>query len=126
MLIKDVFKIDPSSLDFNNPEGIKVCLEHLCNLIEVLYKENMELKTENQKLKDEINKLKGERGKPDIKANSSKKGSKEEKSLSKATKQKKKWQKGSKLDKIKIDTIRRIRRTGDHANGADSGTGRHE
>ena len=112
MLIKDLLKIDPSSIDFNNPERIKACLEHLCNLIEALYKENMELKRENQKLKDEINKLKGEKGKPDIKANSSKKGSKEEKSLSKATKEKKKWQKGSKLDKIKIDTKEPIRYEG--------------
>jgi cell division septum initiation protein DivIVA len=90
MHIKDLLKIDPSSIDLNNPEGIKVCFEHLCNLIEALYKENRELKRENQKLKDEINRLKGEKGKPDIKANSSKK-SKEENSLSKATKQKKKW-----------------------------------
>ena len=112
MLIKDLLKIDPSSIDFNNPERIKVCLEHLCNLVEALYKENIELKRENQKLKDEINKLKGEKGKTDIKTNSSKKGSKEEKSLSKATKEKKKWQKGSKLDKIKIDTKEPIKYEG--------------
>ncbi len=72
----------------------------------------MELKRENQKLKDEINKLKGEKGKPDIKANSSKKGHKEEKSLSKATKEKKKWRKGPKLDKIKIDKKEPIRYEG--------------
>jgi hypothetical protein len=112
MYIKDFLKIAPSSLDFNNPKGIKVCFEHLCNLIETLYQENMELKRENQKLKDEINRLKGEKGKPDIKASASKKGRKEKKSLSKATKQKKKWHKGSKRDKIKIDKKEAIRYEG--------------
>ena len=67
MSLKDPFSIDVSTTDFNDPDAVKAILNHLSNLVEALYQENLALKAENQRLKDEINRSKGEKGKPDIK-----------------------------------------------------------
>ncbi len=79
MSVKDLFPIDLSSIDFNDPDGVKDIFTHLSNLVEALYQENLALKAENQKLKDEINRSKGEKGKPDIKPKSSPKRNKSDK-----------------------------------------------
>ena len=89
MSLKGPFPIDVSTTDFNDPEAVKAILNHLCNLVEALYQENLVLKVENQRLKDEINRFKGEKGKPDIKPKSSPKKNK----LDKKRKRKKKWKK---------------------------------
>ena len=69
MQLKDMLKIDIATADFSDPDRVKILVQHLCNLIEALNKEILELKAENQKQKDEIARLKGEKGKPDIKPN---------------------------------------------------------
>ena len=89
MSLKGPFPIDVSTTDFNDPEAVKAILNHLCNLVEALYQENLVLKVENQRLKDEINRFKGEKGKPDLKPKSSTKKNK----LDKKRKRKKKWKK---------------------------------
>ena len=47
-------------------ERSKATQKKLLNLIEMLLKDNDELRAENQRLRDENNRLKGEQGKPDI------------------------------------------------------------
>ena len=79
MSLKDLLNIDFSTMDFNNHVSIRIALQHLLNLVEALYKENVSLKSQIQQLKDEINRLKGQKGKPDIKANSSDKNNKPDK-----------------------------------------------
>ena len=108
MSVKDLFPIDWSATDFNDPEAVKAILRHLCNLVEALYHENLTLKEENQKLKDQINRLKGEKGKPDIKPKSPPKKDEPDKK----PKQKKKWKKRSKLDRVKIDDTKKIKYEG--------------
>ena len=79
MSLKDLLNIDFSTMDFNNHVSIRIALQHLLNLLEALYKENVSLKSQIQQLKDEINRLKGQKGKPDIKANSSHENNKPDK-----------------------------------------------
>jgi len=59
----------PNSTDPKIQEWIIEALD----LMEIVTSEREELKKENQRLKDENNRLKGEQGKPDIKANTTKK-----------------------------------------------------
>jgi len=108
MSLKAPFPIDLSTTDFNDPEAVKAILNHLSNLVEALYQENLALKAENQRLKDEINRLKGEKGKPDIKPKSPPKKDEPDKK----PKQKKKWKKRSKLDRVKIDDTKKIKYEG--------------
>lgn len=108
MSLKGQFQIDWSNTDFNDHEAVRAILQHLSNLVEALYRENLALKAENQGLKDEINRLKGEKGRPDIKPQSPiKKGE-----LHKKPKPDKEWEKQSKLDKVKIDDTKIIRYEG--------------
>jgi len=46
--------------------AIKAIITKLLNIIELLSRDNKQLREENQKLRDENNRLKGEKGKPDI------------------------------------------------------------
>jgi cell division septum initiation protein DivIVA len=108
MSIKGLFSIDWEHTDFSSPIAVKALVQHLANLVEALYQENLSLKEENQRLKDEINRLKGEKGNPLIKSNSPIK--KDE--FKKKAKAKKEWKKQSKLDKVKIDKTRIIRYEG--------------
>lgn len=110
MSLKDLLNIDFSTMDFNNHVSIRIALQHLLNLLEALYKENVSLKSQIQQLKDEINRLKGQKGKPDIKPNSSDKNNKPDKH--KFTQPKKEWNKQSKLDKVKIDDTKTIKYEG--------------
>jgi len=106
--VKDLFPIDWSATDFNDPEAVKAILRHLSNLVEALYQENLSLKAENQRLKDEINRVKGEKGKPDIKPKSPPKKDEPDKKPN----PKKQWEKQSKLDKVKIDNTKTIKYEG--------------
>ncbi len=77
----------------------------LLNLVELLVKDNDELREENQKLRDEINRLKGEQGKPNIR-----KQTKDNKDISseferKSRGKKKKKKSKKKKHKIKIDHV---------------------
>ncbi len=110
MSLKDLLHIDFSTMDFNNHVSIRITLQHLLNLQEALYKENVSLKSQIQQLKDEINRLKGQKGKPNIKANSSDKNNKPDKH--KFIQPKKKWKKRSKLDKVKIDDTKTVKYEG--------------
>ena len=92
----DEYKLDPP---------VRKLFEQLLNHIEILTKENRQLKEENQQLRDEIAKLKGEKGKPNIKAN------KKEEEKSEADEQMKEQTKrsvkkeaiGERGERIKID-----------------------
>lgn len=110
MSLKDLLHIDFSTIDFNKHNFVRGILKHLRNLLESLYKENVSLKSQNQQLKDEINRLKGQKGKPDIKANSSHENNKPDKH--KFIQAKKRWKKRSKLDKVKIDDTKTIKYEG--------------
>jgi len=97
--LKDPFNIDLSTADLSDQKAVRVILNHLSNLVEALHRENLALKVQIQKLKDEVNRLKGEKGKPDIKPESSTKKSQS----FKKKKPKKKWKKRSKLGRVVID-----------------------
>jgi hypothetical protein len=90
---------DPTQIQ--DIEGSRQAIVMLMNLVEELKSENDALREEVQKQRDEINRLKGEQGKPDIKP--SKKHSKGDHSSEKERRRPRKWRKGSKLDKVKID-----------------------
>jgi hypothetical protein len=82
------------------PQAI-AAIKELFNISASLIKENRELKEGNQKLRDEIALLKGEKGKPVINSNTKPKNP--DLSSTAHTGKKKKWNKGSKKDIIKID-----------------------
>jgi len=95
------------TIDFNpnqiqELEKAQKALVLVLNLVEEVKQENDQLREIIQKLRDEINRLKGEQGKPDIKSGK-KKGQRKDHSSEKERQQPKKWKKGSKLDKIKVD-----------------------
>jgi hypothetical protein len=96
-----------TSIDFDpnqiqDLEGAQKALVLVLNLVEEVKQENDQLREIIQKLRDEINRLKGEQGKPDIKPDKKKEEQKDH-SSEKERWQPKKWKKGSKLDKIKVD-----------------------
>ncbi len=67
MSIESIFNIDPETIDYNDQNEVKKNIQMLLNILEMLSKENLELRKGNQELKDVINQLKGEQGKPNIK-----------------------------------------------------------
>ncbi len=91
---------DPKQIQ--NPEGAQQAIILLLNLVEEVKQENGQLRETVQQLRDEINRLKGEQGKPDIKPGK-KKGERNDHSSEKERRKPKKWEKGSKLDKVKVD-----------------------
>jgi hypothetical protein len=97
-LNQSVFEINPNEL--NDIDSLRGSLNQALNFINTIYHQNQELIKQNQELKDEINRLKGEKGKPKIlpKTRQTSYISSE-----KHTKEKKKWEKQSKKDIIKID-----------------------
>ncbi len=86
---------------------IKTSLHTLLNLVELLVRENAQLRTENQQLKDEINRLKGEHGKPTFKESSGKKqdisSEKERKRLHSARSERGNSPRPTKRETIRID-----------------------
>ena len=90
---------DPNQI--KDLDGARQAIGLLLNLVEELKSENDALREEVQKLRDEINRLQGEQGKPSIKPG--KKQPKQDHSSEKERRRPKKWRKGSKVDKVKID-----------------------
>jgi FtsZ-binding cell division protein ZapB len=86
-------------------EGARQAITALLNLVEELREENQALRGEVQDLRDEVNRLKGEQGKPDIKAN---KGKASDHSSEKERRKPKRWRKGSKVNRIRIDRDERL------------------
>ena len=82
-------------------DGARQAIWLLLNLVEELKSENDALREEVQKLRDEVNRLQGEQGKPTVKGN--KRQQKQDHSSEKERHRPRKWGKGSKVDKIKID-----------------------
>jgi hypothetical protein len=89
---------DPNEIQ---DENARQAIIWLLNLVEELKSENEVLRAEVQQLRDENNRLKGEQGQPDVKPNQAKKN--QDHSSEKERRRPKKWRKGSKVDKIKID-----------------------
>lgn len=90
---------DPNQIQ--DLDGARQAIKLLLNLVEELKRESDALRVENQELRDENNRLQGEQGKPAVKP--SKKQPKQDHSSEKERRRPKKWRKGSKVDKIKID-----------------------
>jgi len=93
-IIDEVNAHHPDSIDYSD----KAVQSKIFNIMEFLLQSYVQLTEENKSLKDEINRLKGEKGRPDIKPNVPKK----ENDIPEQ-KEKKKWSKGTKNDKINID-----------------------
>jgi len=91
---------DPNQIQ--DLEGARQAIVLVLNLVEGVKQENDQLRETVQQLRDEISRLKGEQGKPDIKPDK-KKGERNDHSSEKERRTPKKWKKGSKLDKIKIN-----------------------
>lgn len=81
-------------------EGARQAITALLNLVEELKQENRALRAEVQNLRDEVNRLKGEQGKPDVKPNKPKDS---DHSSEKERHKPKRWRKGSKVNRIRID-----------------------
>lgn len=90
---------DPNQI--KDLDGARQAIGLLLNLVEDLKSENDALREEVQALRDEVNRLHGEQGQPTVKPG--KKQSKQDHSSEKERRRPKKWDKGSKIDKIKID-----------------------
>lgn len=91
---------DPNQIQ--DLEGARQAIGLLLNLVEGVKQENDQLRETIQRLRDENNRLKGEQGKPNIKPGK-KKGKRDDHSSEKERRKRKKWQKGSKRDKVKVD-----------------------
>ena len=96
---------DPNSIQ--DLVGARQAMVMLLNLVEALKAEGQELREQNRRLRDEINRLKGEQGKPNIKPNREKGVSCDHSSETERRKPKK-WKKGRKLDKVKIDRVEEL------------------
>jgi FtsZ-binding cell division protein ZapB len=90
---------DPNQI--KDLDGARQAIGLLLNLVEELKSENDALREEVQELRDEVNRLQGEQGQPTVKPG--KKQPKQDHSSEKERRRPKKWRKGSKVDKIKID-----------------------
>jgi len=100
---ENIIKLDVDEINFGDTESMRDLIIRLLSTIEQLAQSNQELRKENQQLKDEINRLKGEKGRPRILPNNPE-------YQAKAPKEKpKKWHKGSKKPKIKIDRTEYIK-----------------
>ncbi len=86
--------------------GDGALLRDLLNLLEQLIAENQSQREELQRLRDENNRLKGEQGKPTFKPKGPPPGATDY-SSERERREPKTWQKGSKLDRIKIDRVER-------------------
>jgi hypothetical protein len=97
-LSQSVLEIKPSEL--NDVESLRTALNETLNFINTICEQNQQLLKQIQELKDEINRLKGEKGKPKVLGCTRKTS---DISSERYTKEKKKWEKKSKKDIIKID-----------------------
>ena len=90
---------DPNQIQ--DLDGARQAIVMLLNLVEELKSEQELLREEVQRLRDENNRLKGEQGKPNVKPG--KKPQQGDHSSEQERRRSRKWRKGSKVDKIKID-----------------------
>lgn len=67
----DDFMLEGLDLSQIQDEGVRELIIRLMNLVEKLSTDLREAQAENQRLRDEVARLKGEKGKPDIKPNTS-------------------------------------------------------
>jgi transposase IS66 family protein len=96
-------RLDPEAL---TAAGDGSLLRELLNLLEQLVTENQAQRDQLQRLQDEINRLKGEQGKPTFKPKKPPLGATNY-SSEQERREPKTWQKGTKLDQIKIDRVER-------------------
>jgi hypothetical protein len=96
-------RLDPATLA---AVGDGSLLRELLNLLEQLVTENQAQRDELQRLRDEINRLKGEQAKPTFKSKGPPSGATDY-SSEQERREPKRWQKGRKLDRIKIDRVER-------------------
>jgi hypothetical protein len=96
---------DPTQIQ--DLDGARQAIVKLLNLVEELKSENDALREEGQKLRDENHRLQGEQGQPDIKPD--RKLPKGDHASEKERRRPRKWGKGSKLDKVKIDREQRLK-----------------
>ena len=101
LIEEEILHLDIDKLDLSNPDEIKALIRNLLNIIELQAQLIKGLKEENQLLRDEIAYLKGEKGKPKIPPNIP---ASSEKPSSNSDKPKK-WKKGFRKPKIKIDRV---------------------
>jgi hypothetical protein len=96
--------LDPDRLP---DEQLRAMLRAVLNVVEALLTEVQTLKAENQQLRDQINRLKGEQGKPTFKA---KRVPAEPANYSseRERREPRPWQKGTKLDQIRIDRVQQL------------------
>jgi hypothetical protein len=87
--------------------GARAAIRGLLNLVEQLATENQALRAENQRLRDEIARLKGQRGKPTFTPKGPAAGGTDY-SSERERRQPRAWQKGPKLDRIRIDRVERL------------------
>jgi hypothetical protein len=87
--------------------GARAAIRGLLNLVEQLVAENQALRAEVQRLRDEIARLKGEQGKPTFKPKGPAAGGTDY-SSERERRQPRQWQKGPKLDRIRIDRVERL------------------
>lgn len=95
--------LDP---DTQSEPELRASLRTVLNLVETLLAELSALRDENQRLRDEIDRLKGERGKPTFKPKGRPAGAADY-SSEQERREPKRWQKGTKLDRITIDRVER-------------------
>jgi hypothetical protein len=101
---EDLLHLDIDKLDLGNPDEIKALIRNLLNIIELQAQLIKGLKEENQLLRDEIAYLKGEKGKPKIPPNVPVSSENPSIDIDKP----KKWKKGFRKPKIKVDRIERL------------------
>jgi hypothetical protein len=97
---EEIVTLDIDKIDFSDEKATKELFWKLLNFIELQAQVIRQLKIENQQLKDEVARLKGSKGKPKIAPNVPPRESKPS-----STEKSKKWSKGSKNPKIKIDRV---------------------
>ena len=96
--------IDPEAIP---DEGTRAAIRTLLNLVEQVLAENRALRAEVQRLRDESSRLKGEQAKPTFKPQGPGAGGTDY-SSERERRRPKDWQKGSKLDRIRIDRTERL------------------
>jgi hypothetical protein len=97
---EEIITLDVEKIDFNDKEATKELFHKLLNFIEFQAQEIRRLNEIIQQQSDDIARLKGEKGKPKIAPNVPPRDPR----LS-STEKSKKWSKGSKNPKIKIDRV---------------------
>jgi hypothetical protein len=94
-------------LETSSDPGTRAAIRGLLNLVEQLVAENQALRAENQRLRDEINRLKSEQAKPTCRPKGPGAGGADY-SSERERREPKAWQKGTKLDRIRIDRTERL------------------